>query len=88
MTFVKSGQPFVKSSQPFVKSSQPSYNSPPVHDGPTPVILLTNMVGPGEVDDDLQKETAEECGRFGRVVDCVVHEVRFGLRIRILSIGR
>ncbi|KAJ3038460.1 hypothetical protein HK097_003161 [Rhizophlyctis rosea] len=73
MTFVKSAQPFVKSSQPFVQSSQPT---PPAEDGPTPVILLTNMVGPGEVDDDLERETAEECGRFGRVVKCVVHEVR------------
>ena len=33
------------------------------------------MVGPGEVDADLQPETAEECKKFGAVVTCVVHEV-------------
>ncbi|KAJ3368761.1 Splicing factor 45 [Allomyces arbusculus] len=46
--------------------------------GPTPpsrVILLTNMVGPGEVDDELELETKEECSQFGPVVKCVVHEL-------------
>ena len=35
---------------------------------PTKVVLLRNMVGPGEVDDDLEPETKEECGRYGEVV--------------------
>jgi len=34
------------------------------------------MVGPGEVDDSLLAETAEECQRFGRVVECEVRETR------------
>ncbi|KAI8882691.1 hypothetical protein K501DRAFT_220711 [Backusella circina FSU 941] len=42
------------------------------------VILLTNMVGPGEVDDMLQEETAEECGKYGRVERCLIFEVPHG----------
>ncbi len=43
---------------------------------PTKVVLLKNMVGPGEVDDDLQAETAEECSKHGPVVQCLIHEVK------------
>ncbi|KAF9337437.1 hypothetical protein BG006_004671 [Podila minutissima] len=45
---------------------------------PTSVILLTNMVGPGEVDDSLQEETAAECEKFGPVVRCLIFEVQNG----------
>jgi len=38
------------------------------------VVLLTNMVGPGEVDSDLQGEIEEECKKFGTVEKCVVYE--------------
>ena len=34
-----------------------------------------NMVGPGEVDDDLQPEVTEECSKYGEVVKCLVYEV-------------
>ncbi|GJJ78349.1 splicing factor 45 [Entomortierella parvispora] len=43
---------------------------------PSSVILLTNMVGPGEVDDTLQEETAAECEKFGPVVRCLIYEVK------------
>lgn len=33
------------------------------------------MVGPGEVDDDLQPEVTEECSKYGEVVKCLVYEV-------------
>lgn len=33
------------------------------------------MVGPGEVDDDLEPETAEECRKYGAVEKCVIYEV-------------
>lgn len=33
------------------------------------------MVGPGEVDDDLEPETAEECSKYGEVDKCVIFEV-------------
>ena len=42
---------------------------------PTKVVLLKNMVGPGQVDDDLQAETAEECGKHGTVAQCLIFEV-------------
>lgn len=42
---------------------------------PTKVVLLTNMVGPGEVDEDLEPETKEECSKYGEVVKCVIFEV-------------
>ncbi|KAJ1660748.1 hypothetical protein IWQ61_000361 [Dispira simplex] len=41
----------------------------------TSVIVLCNMVGPGEVDDSLQEETAEECAKYGTVLRCLSYEV-------------
>lgn len=38
--------------------------------------FLKNMVGPGEVDEDLEPETAEECSKYGEVEKCVIFEVR------------
>jgi len=34
---------------------------------PTRVIMLTNLVGKGEVDDDLIEDVREECSRFGEI---------------------
>ncbi|CAG8442655.1 161_t:CDS:10 [Cetraspora pellucida] len=46
---------------------------------PSRVILLTNMVGPGEVDDTLQEETADECNeKYGAVERCLIFEVPHG----------
>ncbi|KAG0356529.1 hypothetical protein BG005_004527 [Podila minutissima] len=58
----------------FVPTSQSSLSK----GSPTSVILLTNMVGPGEVDDSLQEETAAECEKFGPVVRCLIFEVQNG----------
>jgi len=33
------------------------------------------MVGPGEVDDELEAETAEECSKYGKVIKCLIFEV-------------
>ena len=33
------------------------------------------MVGPGEVDDDLQPEVIEECSKYGEVNNCLIFEV-------------
>lgn len=33
------------------------------------------MVGRGEVDEDLEGETKEECEKYGKVVKCVIFEV-------------
>lgn len=36
------------------------------------------MVGPGEVDEDLEPETKEECTKYGDVVKCVIFEIPGG----------
>lgn len=41
----------------------------------TRVLLLQNMVGPGEVDDDLEVETKMECTKYGEVVRCLIYEI-------------
>eukprot|EP00736_Rhodelphis_marinus_P004742 Rmarinus@m.19585 len=44
--------------------------------GPSTVVLLRNMVGPGEVDATLQDEVGEEClDKYGPVEACTIHEV-------------
>lgn len=42
---------------------------------PSKVVVLRNMVGPGEVDDELEPETKEECQKYGPVVRCVIFEL-------------
>jgi len=44
----------------------------------TRVLLLRNMVGPGEVDDELEAETASECTKYGEVVKCIIYEMPDG----------
>lgn len=40
------------------------------------VVLLRNMVGPGEVDDDLEPEVKDECNtKYGDVGSVIIHEV-------------
>ncbi|KAF8943935.1 hypothetical protein BGZ47_004861 [Haplosporangium gracile] len=56
----------------------PAAQASPFKGALSPVILLTNMVGPGEVDDTLQEETATECEKFGAVVRCLIFEVQNG----------
>ncbi|OQV23646.1 putative Splicing factor 45 [Hypsibius exemplaris] len=41
----------------------------------TKVVLLRNMVGPGEVDNDLEPEVREEAKKYGEVVSCMVYEM-------------
>ncbi|KAJ4980621.1 hypothetical protein NE237_031458 [Protea cynaroides] len=45
------------------------------HGIPTRVLLLRNMVGPGEVDDDLEDEVASECSKYGTVTKCLIFEI-------------
>ncbi|ONK61970.1 uncharacterized protein A4U43_C08F35470 [Asparagus officinalis] len=42
---------------------------------PTRVLLLRNMVGPGEVDDDLEDEVASECAKYGSVTRVLIFEI-------------
>lgn len=42
---------------------------------PTRVVLLKNMVGPGEVDDELEDEVASECSKYGNVTKVLIFEI-------------
>jgi splicing factor 45 len=42
---------------------------------PTCVLLLRNMVGPGEVDDQLEDEIANECEKYAPVVRALIFEI-------------
>ncbi|XP_055637856.1 splicing factor 45 [Toxorhynchites rutilus septentrionalis] len=62
---------------------QPAPQTPPqepsiteIMKSPSKVVLLRNMVGPGDVDDDLEPEVKDECNtKYGEVVTVVIHEV-------------
>merc|ERR1719203_2214907 len=43
---------------------------------PTRILLLNNLVGAGEVDEDLEGETAEEAGKYGKLRKCVIKEMK------------
>lgn len=42
---------------------------------PTRVLLLRNMVGPGEVDDELEDEVGSECAKYGIVTRVLIFEI-------------
>ncbi|XP_057971876.1 DNA-damage-repair/toleration protein DRT111, chloroplastic [Malania oleifera] len=42
---------------------------------PTRVLLLRNMVGPGEVDDELEDEVGSECTKYGTVTRVLIFEI-------------
>lgn len=42
---------------------------------PSKVIMLTNMVGPGEVDEELEGEVSEECSKYGKVTKVMIYEI-------------
>ena len=43
---------------------------------PTRVVMLTNMVGKGEIDEDLADETKDEAGKYGEIKSVKCVEVR------------
>ncbi|KAM7257255.1 hypothetical protein ACFE04_012996 [Oxalis oulophora] len=47
-----------------------SFNGPP-----TRVLLLRNMVGPGDVDDELEEEVESECSKYGKVTRVLIFEI-------------
>ncbi|KAJ1258119.1 hypothetical protein BS78_10G049600 [Paspalum vaginatum] len=58
------------SSRPEKKQKSVSFDGPP-----TRVLLLRNMVGPGEVDDELEDEVASECAKYGTVSRVLIFEI-------------
>lgn len=57
-----------------------NFNYPMPHCFPSsqkdsPCILLSNLVGPEEVDDELHDEIEEECSKFGKVMQVAVATV-------------
>ncbi|KAF7842471.1 DNA-damage-repair/toleration protein DRT111, chloroplastic [Senna tora] len=57
-------------SKPEKKVKSVSFNGPP-----TRVLLLRNMVGPGEVDDELEDEVGSECAKYGTVTRVLIFEI-------------
>ncbi|XP_046819651.1 splicing factor 45 [Vespa crabro] len=62
-----------------ISQPQPSQEEPSITEimkSPSKVVLLRNMVGPGEVDDDLEPEVKDECNtKYGDVARVIIHEV-------------
>merc|ERR550534_3342142 len=61
--------------QPPAKQAKPEAKLAP-NRPPTRVLLLNNLVGAGEVDEDLEGETAEEAGKYGKLRRCVIKEMQ------------
>jgi len=63
------------------RNEQKNIAAPPVPNNaellkcPSKVVCLRNMVGPGDVDEDLEAETGEECGKYGKVAKCLIFEI-------------
>ncbi|XP_073823824.1 splicing factor 45 [Musca autumnalis] len=56
-----------------VNDSNPSITE--IMKAPSKVVLLRNMVGPGDVDDELEPEVKDECNtKYGEVVKVLIHE--------------
>ncbi|MCL7047469.1 hypothetical protein MKW94_007542 [Papaver nudicaule] len=62
-----------------VNASEPESEKKPksvnINGAPTRVLLLRNMVGPGEVDDELEEEVASECAKYGTVTRVLIFEI-------------
>lgn len=56
-------------------TAEETFTNLPLPENRSCVILLRNMCGSGEVDDDLEPETAEECAKYGKVVTCMIFEL-------------
>jgi hypothetical protein len=52
---------------------------------PSKVVLLQNMVGPGDVDDELEGETADECGKYGEVDRVCIFEAKNAPETQVIA---
>ncbi|CAH1117964.1 unnamed protein product [Phaedon cochleariae] len=65
---------------PLIDGASPAKAAdPPITEimkNPSKVVLLKNMTGPGEVDDDLEPEVKDECNtKYGPVASVVINEI-------------
>ncbi|XP_063888356.1 splicing factor 45-like isoform X1 [Scylla paramamosain] len=68
--------PIAPPPRPAPQSEKPEAKMAHILRNPSKVALLRNMVGPGEVDDELEPEVREECnGKYGAVVQVVIFEI-------------
>nr|CAD7258226.1 unnamed protein product [Timema shepardi] len=58
-----------------VQPSKPEPTITEIMKSPSKVVLLRNMVGPGEVDEDLEPEVKDECNtKYGDVIKVIIFE--------------
>uniref|UniRef100_A0ACD5VDB7 Uncharacterized protein n=1 Tax=Avena sativa TaxID=4498 RepID=A0ACD5VDB7_AVESA len=57
------------------ESSSKKPKSVQIEGQPTRVLLLRNMIGPGEVDDELEEEISSECSKYGTVLRVLIFEI-------------
>merc|ERR1712187_712725 len=77
--------PAVAAGQPEAKQAK---TAPTLNRTPTRVLLLNNLVGAGEVDEDLEGETAEEASKYGKLKRCVVKEIKGATKALVDMNGR
>ncbi|ORZ38969.1 hypothetical protein BCR44DRAFT_117910 [Catenaria anguillulae PL171] len=79
------GGPFPEGMGALSRFPRPRASLPPLPAGPKPVLpkvipepasavlLMRNMVGPDDVDEYLKEDVLEECGKYGKIKDVVIH---------------
>ncbi|CAK1601959.1 unnamed protein product [Parnassius mnemosyne] len=66
--------PNASSNSPQMSKSEPSITE--IMKSPSKVVLLRNMVGPGDVDDELEPEVKDECNtKYGDVIKVLIFEL-------------
>ncbi|XP_068626450.1 splicing factor 45 isoform X2 [Battus philenor] len=66
--------PNASSNSPQMLKSEPSITE--IMKSPSKVVLLRNMVGPGDVDDELEPEVKDECNtKYGDVIKVLIFEM-------------
>lgn len=58
-----------------VAEKKPAVKGVSISGPPTRVVLLRNMVGPGEVDSELEDEISSECSKYGNVTRVLIFEI-------------
>lgn len=74
-TIVEGGKREAPAGQPSQPATKQAKAAPPIR-APTRVLLLNNLVGKGEVDEDLEEETGDEARRYGKLRKCVIKEAK------------